>query len=234
MDADAVTAERPVSAILDEFAEPGPAVLVGTQMIAKGHDFADVELVVVIDADTALAIPDFRAEERAFMLVAQVAGRAGRSAESAQWARVIVQTWQPDSSHLARALTHDVEGYLDDELARRKPLGYPPFSRIVRVLISVPSPSNPDAARSTRSMQALSRWSGAVREGLQRLEIGPVSHPSDLLRIGSRDRVQVLLKTTGDTAGAARALRAFLARTQNERSRSDVRIVVDVDPQSVV
>ena len=107
-------------------------MLLGTQMVAKGHHFAGVELAAVVDADLGLAMPDFRAEERTFQLVTQLAGRSGREAPG----RVIVQTFQPDAPALLYAARHDVSGFLAEELARREALGYPPFRHIVRVLVS--------------------------------------------------------------------------------------------------
>src|SRR5690606_32457261 len=108
----------------------------GTQMVAKGHDFPDVAPAVVVDADAGLAIPDFRAEERAFSLVAPLAGRAGRSQSTAGSAKVLIQTWDPEHAFLRFARSHDVDGFLQRELAERRAHGFPPFSRIVRVLVS--------------------------------------------------------------------------------------------------
>ena len=98
-------------------------MLVGTQMVAKGHHFSGVAVAAVIDADTGLAFPDFRAEERTFQLVTQLAGRSGRDAPGT----VIVQTFQPDATPLLYAARHDVAGFLAHELARREELDYPPF-----------------------------------------------------------------------------------------------------------
>ena len=108
---------------------------VGTQMVAKGHHFADVALAAVIDADTGLGVPDFRAEERTFQLVTQLAGRSGRDAPG----RVLVQTFQPDSRAVALAARHDVEGFLAGELERRRELGYPPYRHLVRILVAGPN-----------------------------------------------------------------------------------------------
>jgi primosomal protein N' (replication factor Y) (superfamily II helicase) len=222
LDADATRTRGSVGEILAEFGGiKGPAVLAGTQMVAKGHDFPDVELAVVVDADQALAIPDFRAEERAFSLVAQLAGRAGRATATAAKARVLVQTWDPEQEFLQLAATHDVERFLGGELERRRELGYPPFSRLVRVLVS------------TRDGGPLVAWAEAVADGLRRLDIGPVLGPANLLRLSGRERAQCIVKTTRPS-GVADAMRSFLRRTASERSRADVRIVLDVDPQNLV
>src|SRR5207237_8554649 len=119
---------------LRRFAESDRAVLLGTQMVAKGHHFPGVELAAVVDADTGLALPDFRAEERTFQLLTQLAGRSGRDAPG----RVLVQTFQPAARAVSYAARHDVRGFLDGELDRRRALGYPPFRHLVRIVVSGP------------------------------------------------------------------------------------------------
>ena len=120
------------------------AILVGTQMVAKGHDFPDVTLGVVVDADGTLRFPDFRAEERTFALVAQLAGRAGRGPGGG---RVLVQTLAPDAPSIAAAARHDADGFLDGELARREALRYPPFSHLIRIVCSAPRAGAPSTRR---------------------------------------------------------------------------------------
>ena len=122
-----------VDQTLHEFDAAEAAVLVGTQMVAKGHDFPDVTLGVVVDADSTLRFPDFRAEERTFALVAQLAGRSGRGPRGG---KVIVQTMDPAAECLRHAAAHDAEGFLADELARRQLLSYPPFASLIRVVCS--------------------------------------------------------------------------------------------------
>ena len=111
---------------------PTRGVLIGTQMVAKGHDFPDVTLGVVLDADATLRFPDFRAEERTFALIAQLAGRVGRGGEG----RVLVQTIAPEARAIAHAARHDSDGFLAGELQRREALRYPPFSHLIRVVCS--------------------------------------------------------------------------------------------------
>ena len=123
--------------VLARFEQAPRGVLVGTQMVAKGHDFPDVELGVVLDADATLRFPDFRAEERTFALVAQLAGRAGRGARGG---RVLVQTLAPDAPSIRLAARHDADGFLAGELERRRALRYPPFSTLIRVVCSSPEP----------------------------------------------------------------------------------------------
>jgi primosomal protein N' (replication factor Y) len=221
LDADAVRTRGAVATILDAFNEPGPAILTGTQMVAKGHDFPDVELAVVVDADAGLAIPDFRAEERAFSLVAQLAGRAGRSAGTAEHAKVILQTWDPAHAFLSFARSHDVEGFLDRELAERRAHGFPPFARIVRVLVSA------------RSEDLRDHWARAIAAGMKQLDAGAVLGPARLLRINDRERAQVIVGTAR-ASDVASAVRRFLRTTEADRRKVDVRVVLDVDPQSLV
>ena len=120
--------------MLDAFGRAPGGVLVGTQVVAKGHDFPDVALGVVVDADQTLRFPDFRAEERTFALVAQLAGRAGRGRHG----RVLVQTLDPTAPAIAHAARHDADGFLAGELARREALRYPPFASLIRVVCSAP------------------------------------------------------------------------------------------------
>ena len=145
--------------------EAAPAgVLVGTQMVAKGHDFPDVTLGVVLDADATLRFPDFRAEERTFALVAQLAGRAGRGARGG---RVLVQTLAPDAEAIGFAARHDADGFLAAELGRREALRYPPFAHLVRVVLRRRGPRRRErrrrrAARADRRSGRLDPRPGAA------------------------------------------------------------------------
>jgi primosomal protein N' (replication factor Y) len=221
LDADAVKTRGAVGEILAQFAAAGPSLLVGTQMVAKGHDFPDVELAVVIDADSALAIPDFRAEERAFALDAQLAGRSGRSKQPAEHAREHVQTRYPQASFIEAAREHDVDGFLAHELRERKQHDWPPYKRIVRVVVS------------GRSEAARDKWLRAVGDGLRRLEAGNVLGPAPLMRINERDRGQVLVVTSSPSQ-VATAVRNFLGTTDDRRKKEDVRVLLDVDPQALI
>src|SRR5207249_5942002 len=119
LDADAVERPGALAAALARFAATDRVVLVGTQMVAKGHHFPGVSLAAVVDADTGLGLPDFRAEERTFQLLTQLAGRSGRDAPG----RVLVQTFQPDSRAIAFAARHDVARFLAGEPERRRAVG---------------------------------------------------------------------------------------------------------------
>ena len=213
LDADAVRRPAELTAALRRFAETDRAVLVGTQMVAKGHHFAGVSLAAVVDADTGLGMPDFRAEERTFQLVTQLAGRSGRDAPG----RVIVQTFQPDSRPIVNAARHDVTRFLAEELERRRELGYPPFRHLVRVVA--------DGREAGDAMQLL----GEVGAGLDGSD---VLGPAPLLRLRGRHRAQLLVKTDRVRPVASRAAQ-LLAAAAPAMSRAGVRATVDVDPQGL-
>jgi primosomal protein N' (replication factor Y) len=139
LDAGAATLEARART-LQAFERAPAGVLVGTQMVAKGHDFPDVSLGVVLDADQTLRFPDFRAEERTFSLVTQLAGRIGRGGgggePAARQGRVLVQTLAPDARPLSFAAEHDSDGFVADELTRRRALSYPPYASLIRIICS--------------------------------------------------------------------------------------------------
>jgi primosomal protein N' (replication factor Y) len=213
LDADAVRRPAQLTAVLRRFAEADRAVLVGTQMVAKGHHFAGVALAAVVDADTGLGLPDFRAEERTFQLVTQLAGRSGRSAPG----RVVVQTFQPDARPIVHAARHDVARFLAEELERRRELGYPPFRHLVRVVADSPEP--PDAM-------------GLLGEIAAGLDGADVLGPAPLLRLRGRHRAQLLVKTDRVRPVSARAAH-LLSAAAPAMSRAGVRATVDVDPQGL-
>ena len=213
LDADTAGRRDAARESLQRFADADRTVLVGTQMVAKGHHFPGVSLAAVVDADTGLAMPDFRAEERTFQLVTQLAGRSGRDAPG----KVIVQTFQPDARPLTFAARHDVAGFLAEELARRRQLRYPPFGHLLSILAS-----GPDAAAPERLL-------GDVRTGLAGAEL---LGPAPLLRLRGRHRAQLLAKTATPRALAGRAARLLEAAAPAMR-RAGVTAVIDVDPQSL-
>jgi primosomal protein N' (replication factor Y) (superfamily II helicase) len=212
---DADTAQKPdeLAAALRRFADTERAVLLGTQMVAKGHHFAGVSLAAVIDADTALGVPDFRADERTFQLLTQLAGRSGRDAPG----RVLIQTFQPDSRPVELAARHDVERFLTGEVERRRELGYPPFRHLVRVLVG-----GPEAATVARALEE-------IRLGLADAEI---LGPAPLFRLRGRHRAQLVVKTDEPRRIGARAGRLLAAAAPAMR-RAGLTAVVDVDPQSL-
>jgi primosomal protein N' (replication factor Y) len=214
LDADTVEHPEELAAALQRFRESDRAVLLGTQMVAKGHHFAGVALAAVVDADTGLGLPDFRAEERTFQLVTQLAGRSGRDAPG----KVIVQSFQPDARPLELAARHDVPRFLADELARREELGYPPFRHIVRVVVSGPDEDGPRTLLEE------------VRPGLE--GTGDLLGPAPLLRLRGRHRAQLVAKTDEPRRFAGRAAKLLAAAAPAMR-KAKLTAVVDVDPQAL-
>ena len=200
-------------------------VLIGTQMIAKGHDAPGVTLIGVILADASLHFPDFRAAEKTFQLLAQVAGRAGRGERPG---RVLVQTRHPEHPSLTFALDHDFRGFASSELGAREALAYPPFGRLVRVVIE--GPGNQATQQAERIAHHLRRAAGSL-EGVAPGEVmvlGPA--PAPLERLRGRERYQILIK--GKTAPQ---LTRTLARARLEsHTTEETRTIIDVDPAGML
>ena len=213
LDADAVAKPEQLAELLARFARTEGAVLLGTQMVAKGHHFAGVELAAVVDADTGLGLPDFRAEERTFQLITQLAGRSGRDAPG----RVLVQTFQPDARPIVHAARHDVERFLAEELERRRALEYPPYSHLIRIVVAGPQ------------LEPVVRALDEVKAGVRGAEL---LGPAPLLRLRGRYRAQLVAKTNEPRRIAAQAGRLLAAAAPNMR-RAGLTAVVDVDPQSL-
>ncbi|MEA2125604.1 MAG: hypothetical protein QOI80_2386 [Solirubrobacteraceae bacterium] len=212
LDADTGAAKDAIPKLIAAFRAAPAGLLLGTQLVAKGHDFPDVTLGVVVDADQTLRFPDFRAEERTFALVAQLAGRAGRGA---QGGRVIVQTLSPQASSIAHAARHDAPGFLREELERREALCYPPFADLIRVVCA-----HPDAGAALAAATAIA----------DRIDVGERLGPAPLFRLRNRERFQLVVKTT-ERAAAIAAVGAAVDAVATDRAHRDVTLAVDVDPQ---
>ena len=210
LDADVAGAKGRAADVLARFERADAGVLVGTQMVAKGHDFDGVALGVVLDADATLRFPDFRSEERTFALVAQLAGRAGRGGTAG---RVLVQTMAPDARAIVAAARHDSEGFLAGELQRRKALRYPPYGELIRIVCS--------SAREGVALQA-------ARELRSRLTLADavLLGPAPLFRLRGRERAQIVVKSA-DRAVAV----AAVGEAVGEPLHRDASVSVDVDPQ---
>jgi len=196
-------------------------VLVGTQMVAKGHDFPGVRLVGVVAADVGLHMPDFRAAERTFQLLTQVAGRAGRDTTPG---RVVIQTFVPDHYAIRPVREHDYEAFYAEELAQRSALGLPPFRRLVQALCT-----SEDEGAAQRAAEALARAADEAAAGADDYSrLGPA--PAPLAKLRGRHRWQLLV--AGGEVSARRAARAL-----DEAARAcsrDVQASVDVDPWSML
>jgi primosomal protein N' (replication factor Y) len=196
--------------VLAAFLAADRGVLLGTQVVAKGHDFPDVELGVVLDADGTLRFPDFRAEERTFALVTQLAGRAGRGTHG----RVLVQTIAPDAPAIRLAARHDADTFTAEELRRREALAYPPFATLIRIIASSDQPG------------AAHRAAAAIRAGLGPGALGP----APLFRLRGRERSQVVVKARERREGIAE-VRAAVEAVAADRAHRGTSLSVDVDPQ---
>ncbi|MGZ4191551.1 MAG: replication restart helicase PriA [Solirubrobacteraceae bacterium] len=199
---------------LQSFQAAPAGILVGTQMVAKGHDFPDVSLGVVVDADQTLRFPDFRAEERTFALITQLAGRTGRGALGS---RVLVQTLAPDARPIRFAVHHDSDGFIADELERRRALSYPPYASLIRVV-------------SSAEDEALARETAAAIHGELAALDAAVLGPAPLFRLRGRSRSQLVVKATARQA-AIDAVGRAVDRVAPGAARRGAAVSVDVDPQ---
>jgi len=220
LDRDAVSKKGELERILSSFFAGDGDLLVGTQMVAKGHDFSRVTLVGIINADTGLNLPDFRAAERSFSLLTQAAGRAGRGDEPA---RVVIQTYNPEHPALVSTTGHDYEGFASEELESRRELRYPPFSRLA--MIRIDGRNEREVSAAARSLaDRLDERTGALNCPVSVL--GPV--PAPIERIRGRIRYQLLLK--GDTSRSVSRLISDVFEGGLTRRGGGVRIAVDIDP----
>lgn len=217
MDADTTGGKGGHERRLAEFEAMSSGVLLGTQMVAKGLDYPEVEFVGVINADTTLHMPDFRAAERTYQLLEQVSGRAGRSAAGG---RVVIQTYWPDHPAIMAAAAHDPDAFYRDELEQRRALGYPPCGRLARLVVS-----GRDAAAVRSSATALAKALGVAAEGsIGYAILGP--GPATIAKAKDAYRWQVLVKSPAG-ADISAVVRAGLA---GARMAEGVSVAPDVDP----
>ena len=208
---------RALKAEIESIAEGGADVVIGTQLVAKGHNFPNLTLVGVIDADLGLQGSDLRAAERTFQLMRQVAGRAGRAEKPGT---AMLQTFQPEHPGIRAILAGDEEGFWRAEAAEREAAGVPPYGRMAGIILS-----GPDVAQVFDAANALARNPAPLtRSGAQ--VCGPA--PAPIARVRGRHRVRLLVK-----AGKGVALQGAIAQwIAPLRLKGDVRLAVDIDPQS--
>jgi primosomal protein N' (replication factor Y) len=258
VDSDTMRSAKDYEALLARFADKEIQVMLGTQMIAKGLDYPNVTLVGVINGDTALSLPDFRAAERTFQLITQVAGRAGRGDFAG---RVVLQTFQPDDPTIRAAIRQDFLGFANVELSHRKEIGLPPFSRMARIILRdqdqeklhlraadlaadiaaaiedafgqpmLPTSGRPNAAALENPIAAAGAGPAATVPASAAAEVkmkGPM--PCAINRIAGYYRYQIVL-----TAAKSSLLQTVLAavRKKGELTKAD-RVAVDVDPVSLL
>jgi primosomal protein N' (replication factor Y) len=215
LDAEAASNSKKLEEILREFRSGDIKVLVGTQMLAKGHDFPNVTLIGVVLAESGLHIPDYRAGERTYQLLAQVAGRAGRADKPGE---VIMQTYMPDHPVIARAVANDYEGFFADEIAVRKDLSYPPFSRLAQIEFR-----SKNEHKAQVDAQELAQKLLSLKKDSEKLEIlGPA--PAAITRVANEFRWQLTLK-----AEKISVLNSYLKTSRRLGAR-----LIDVDPMNTL
>jgi primosomal protein N' (replication factor Y) len=209
--------------ILDMFAKPGAAILVGTKMIAKGLDFHDVSLVCVVNIDSELIFPDFRSDERAFQLIEQVAGRAGRGKIKG---KVVVQTFNPDDPVIKAAASHDYHGFVKDETELREITAYPPFSRLIKITML------------SRDAAELKKFSGEFYSILEKLNTNcKIYRPVEKMihKVNNIFRLYILIKSLIITDRNGLKARKLVNRALDSiGSSAKIKIEIDVDPSDIM
>ena len=223
MDADTTKAKGAHQRLLEEFARADAAVLLGTQMIAKGLDFDDVTLVGVINADTQLHLPDYRAGERTFSLIEQVAGRAGRASLAG---RVLVQTYEADSVAIRAAASYNRALFLRHELPKRRVLGYPPYARMANVLVW--GRSEAEVRRVAGELHA--RLEKTVRDVAgDRWSVLPAG-PCVMAKLRGTNRWHIVVKCPPEDDMSLVLARLFRTRKPDR----EVNVAVDIDPNDLL
>lgn len=219
MDSDTTSKKGTQEKILQELEQRKIDILIGTQMITKGHDFPFITLVGVISADTSLNMPDFRAAEKTFQLITQVAGRSGRGDAPG---KVIIQTFNPQNYALKHAQDHDYKAFYEEEIELRKALRYPPFSRIINLRMS--SIKKDSLMEEAHKLGRLAKKIN-VQYGNAADIIGPAESP--LGKIRGRFRYQMLIKGKD-----IKLLHRIAWELIHKSSNSNVKITADVDPEN--
>jgi primosomal protein N' (replication factor Y) len=221
MDSDTMVRREDYESALDRFGRGEIDVLVGTQMLAKGLDFPRVTVVGIVSADVSLHLPDFRAAERTFQLLSQVAGRAGRGELAGE---IVVQTTAPSHPAVILAAAHDFEGFAEAECRLRAELGYPPHGRLLRAVVE-----DRDETKVVETARACAAALRKLPEAAEITVLGPAEAPIAILR--GRHRQHLMVKAKRDSPGfesAREAMRAFAG------TASRPRVHVDVDPASLL
>ena len=222
MDSDSVKGRQAYDTLLGRVDRGEVDILLGTQMVAKGHDFPAVTLVGVVDADVGLNLPDFRSAEKTFQLITQAAGRAGRGDAAGE---VVIQTLNPGHYSLRHSMTHDYDGFYREEIVYRTELGYPPVRRMIKVeLRSADEKIAGEAAVAARNRIR------SLLKGKETTLLGPA--PSPLARVRGRYRFQLLLLSP--RREVIRMLAAEARKIVEEKFGRKCRVIVDVDPVNLM
>jgi len=220
MDSDIINSKKKLFDILDRIMNKKIDIIVGTQILGKGHDFPDVTLVGIINADSTLELPDFRSAEKTFHQITQVSGRAGRASQG----EVVVQSYMPEHFAIQCAVTNNKKRFYDEELVNRNEVQYPPFTNLVDIKVS--STDRISSMKTCEKVGELIR--DIVRHGAMKITVlGP--SPSPIPRINKRYRYHVLLKCKSRSQ-----LNSLLRRFNQEYKRDrKTRVSIDVDPQTL-
>jgi len=219
IDRDSIRRRGAVAQVLRSMAAGDLDVLVGTQMIAKGHDFPRVTLVGVISADVGLGVADFRAAERTFQLLTQVAGRAGRGVDKGE---AVIQTLFPDHYSIRHACSQDYDAFFADEIAYRRAMRYPPLTALVNLVVR-----GPDGRRALSDAATLARQLSRTAEAGRYAVLGPA--PAPLAKLRGEYRAQLFLKGANRTA-MREAVQAAVEQHPDLRRR----VAIDIDPVSIL
>lgn len=223
LDRDSATTEKKRNEILSKMKDGGVDILIGTQMVAKGHDFPNVTLVGIISAEQSIHFPDFRSGERTFQLLTQVAGRAGRAFHPGH---VIIQTYSPENTSIQFASKSLADDFVSEELTTRKDLFYPPYSRLANIKIS--GNKEPDVKKASEGFAKVLLKSISKNSSIRLL--GPA--PAPLALRSGKVRWQILLKSS--SAGTLSYLLKNFINHANDLRLTGVQVSVDVDPVSTM
>lgn len=215
MDSDITVKKKSHQEILSKFITPGGAILIGTQMVAKGLDIEDVTLVGVINCDSMLGLPDYHMNERVYQLITQVAGRAGRNRKKG---KVIIQTYNPDGKVIKSILQNDYESFYKQELKARRELCYPPFSNLINIIIS--------GKIENKVKEDINKLFARLNENINNgsVLLGPAPAPFYKINLFYRWHILIKAKNTGYSGSRiADILKGFKKFNKNK-------IIIDVDP----
>ncbi|MBQ3520273.1 MAG: primosomal protein N' [Firmicutes bacterium] len=223
LDLDAVKKKGELERKLKSFAKGKTQILIGTQLIAKGLDFRNVGLVGIISADVSLNIPDFRSPERAFQLITQAAGRAGRGEETG---KVIIQTYSPDNYAVKYAAEQDYEGFYREEILLRNYMAYPPYSDLFQVIFMADNPESAEAAAMD--------WHDRIEKRLPEEERGNLFKPQEayMSRINDNYRYSLLIKCPKGKRREYTNILAIVKEEDKKKRKKEYTAVVDINPYS--
>ncbi len=222
MDSDSVKGRDAYDKLLQQVDRREVDILLGTQMIAKGHDFPGVTLVGVVDADVGLNLPDFRSAEKTFQLITQAAGRAGRGDAIGE---VVIQTLNANHYAIRHSTTHDYDGFYNEEITYRSQLGYPPVGRIIKIEIK-----SPDEALAAEAAKTARNRIRHLMRGKETAILGPA--PAPISRVRGQYRFQLLLLSAKRDAMRSLALEG--RKTVEEKYGRKVKVIIDVDPVNLM